>query len=500
MALFKNSERTFAESVSKMSFSNPFLNERVELEREALGNDFDDETLPFWSWSLVDEADRPNVILLSQRVKDLTEKLRSRIADGQAVTDAEFELYDDLAHYVIYYATISYGPGRPNDRETITAIWNEFSTCFDYWMKIDGRRAPSCERKVHVFSYLSQLQDAFFNIFHCVLGRSWSIAKLRARIWQSIFTHDLRRYRRSLYERMHEVTTLITGPSGTGKELVARAVGLSQYREFNVRTKKFAGAEDNRFVAVNLSAFSPTLIESELFGHEKGSFTGATDHRIGYLESVGSQGCVFLDEIGELDLAIQVKLLRLLQSKQFQRIGDTKLRKFSGKIISATNRNLMTEIENGNFREDFYYRLCSDIIETPALIEQIENDPQELEFLVELIASRIAPGDGAELTADVVQWSREKMPPHYRWPGNMRELEQCVRNIMIHNDYLPQSNTNSNANPTWIDSMNDLSLTADQLLGHYCQLAYSQTHSYEKAAEILKLDRRTVKAKIDALN
>ncbi|MFT5304094.1 MAG: hypothetical protein ACI814_004918, partial [Mariniblastus sp.] len=129
MALFKNSERTFAESVSKMSFSNPFLNERVELEREALGNDFDDETLPFWSWSLVDEADRPNVILLSQRVKDLTEKLRSRIADGQAVTDAEFELYDDLAHYVIYYATISYGPGRPNDRETITAIWNEFSTC-----------------------------------------------------------------------------------------------------------------------------------------------------------------------------------------------------------------------------------------------------------------------------------------------------------------------------------------------------------------------------------
>ncbi len=499
MALFNPAELAFAQTISKMSFSNPFLKQRIELEREALGQEFDNATRPFWSWSLDDEADRPNVIRLNQRVLQLIEQLRARIADGQSVTDYEFELYDDLAHYVIYYATVSDGTRRHADRDTLAANWREFSDAFDQWMVVNGRNSPSHSRKAHVYAYLCQLQDAFFNIFHCVLGRSWPIAKLRARIWQSIFTHDMRRYRRTLYDRMNEIATLVTGPSGTGKELVARAVGLSNYRTFNPKTKAFSGSGDNPFAAVNLSAFSPTLIESELFGHEKGSFTGATDRRIGYLESLDPQGSIFLDEIGELDSAIQVKLLRLLQNRQFQRIGDTTLRRFDGKIISATNRDLRAAIHDGRFREDFYYRLCSDLIQTPRLVEQLEDDPQELNFLVRQIASRVAPGDEESLSDDVIHWCQHKMPDRYCWPGNMRELEQCVRNIMIHNNYAAQPVADSDQGNAIADSINTLSLTADQLLGHYCQLAYQQTNSYEKAAAILKLDRRTVKAKIEAL-
>ena len=134
---------------------------------------------------------------------------------------------------------------------------------------------------------------------------------------------------------MNEVTTLVVGNTGTGKELVARAVGLSQYVPFDKNKRQFTDAESERFFPLNLSAFSPTLIESELFGHEKGSFTGAIASRAGWLESAGRYGTVFLDEIGELDVSIQVKLLRVLQQRQFQRIGDSKTLEFKGKFVSA---------------------------------------------------------------------------------------------------------------------------------------------------------------------
>ena len=500
MALFEDSERTFSAAVSKLSFANPFLKERVDLERVALGTDFDEKTRPFWSWTLNDETDRPNVVKLTERVANLANRSRAKIVDGHAVSAAEFELYDDIALYVIYYNTIAYGADPSSKRNAAMITWDKFSAEFDHWMNVDGRRSPSFNNKPHVYAYLSQLQRAFFNIFHCVVGRSWPIAQLRARIWQSIFTHDMRRYRSSLYNKMNEIATLVTGPSGTGKELVARAVGLSQYLPFDVKTTSFLGADDESFFAINLSACSPTLIESELFGHEKGSFTGATARRIGFLESAGRYGCVFLDEIGELDLAIQVKLLRVLQNREFQRIGDNKTKTFEGKIISATNRELMSEIETGKFREDFYYRLCSDVIVTPPLVDQLEDRPDEFEFLVKFLASRIAPGNEDSLTVDVMNWFDEKLPTDYTWPGNMRELEQCVRNIMIHNNYLPRTTSHQKGEHDELATrIRNLSLTADELVGHYCQIVYEKTKSYEKAASILNLDRRTVRAKIASI-
>jgi transcriptional regulator with AAA-type ATPase domain len=514
MSLFSKTEHTFAQTVSDLSFANPFLHERVEFEKAALGKDFDSETRPFWSWSLSDEADRPNVITLTRRVAELAKDLRQRIADAIEVTDAEFELYDDIAHYVIYYSTIADQAGTTSTPPAQTANWDKFSEAFDYWMCIEGssdaknetgtRQSPSCENKVHVYCYLSQLQRAFYNIFHCVIGRSWPIAQLRARIWQSIFTHNLKRYRKSLYNKMNEVTTLVTGPSGTGKELVARAVGLSQYQPFDLKTKSFSCSATESFFALNLSALSPTLIESELFGHEKGSFTGATSRRVGFLEAAGKFGTVFLDEIGELDLGVQVKLLRVLQNREFQRVGDNNMMSFEGKVVAATNRDLMTEIESGTFREDFYYRLCSDVIETPSLLAQLEDRPDEIEFIVDFLASRIAPGDRTELTQDVLDWfadnqTGERQMAGYRWPGNIRELEQCVRNIMIHNDYVPQlKRSSTDRAESLAEEIRSLSLTAEDLLGRYCDLAYRKTNSYEKAAAILQIDRRTVKAKIQA--
>ncbi len=246
---------------------------------------------------------------------------------------------------------------------------------------------------------------------------------------------------------------------------------------------------------LNLSAFSPTLIESELFGHEKGSFTGAVNRRTGWLESAGRYGTVFLDEIGDLDLAIQVKLLRVLQNRQFQRIGEDKTRQFEGKFIAATNRNLLDEINEGTFREDFYYRLCSDMIVTPTLVEQLSDCPDEFEFLVGCACHRVAPDARDELRDDVMAWYEKADLKHYHWPGNMREIEQCVRNVMIHNEYAPAMNSMPCPSDSFPELFRDVSLSAEQLLAEYCALAYRKYGSYEKAANVLKIDRRTVRAK-----
>ena len=203
-------------------------------------------------------------------------------------------------------------------------------------------------------------------------------ARLRATIWESIFTHDMGRYIRGVYKSLGDITTLITGPSGTGKELVARAIGLSRYQRFDPKSKSFSDEKRPLLLAVKLSALSSTLIESELFGHCKGAFTGAFGDRQGWLEVCGERGTVFLDEIGELEHSIQVKLLRVLQTQQFSRVGESKSRRFEGKFIAATNRELELEMQSGRFREDLYYRLCADRIQTPTLREQLADRPEDL--------------------------------------------------------------------------------------------------------------------------
>lgn len=150
----------------------------------------------------------------------------------------------------------------------------------------------------------------------------------------------MRRYRRTSYQQMGDFATLIIGPTGSGKELVARAIGLSRYIPFNAASLKFEHDFSETFFPINLSALPSTLVESELFGHRRGAFTGALEHRKGWLEVCPPVGTVFLDEIGELDSLVQVKLLRVLQTRTFNRLGATDTITFRGKIVAATHRNI----------------------------------------------------------------------------------------------------------------------------------------------------------------
>jgi transcriptional regulator with AAA-type ATPase domain len=492
MVLLKESERRFLEAVAKLAYCNHFLPERIEYEKAALGAEFVPGE-PVWSVSVADpDASRPNVWLVHQKLQPLLDKVRGALERTPDVATQELAIYEDCVHQLLYqrfYTQFCSADGKWRFYRDFLADWN-------HYFNIPGKRFETALDAAHVFACFRQIQRAFHHIFDNIIGSSMPAARLRASIWQSIFTHDMRRYRRTMYRRMADFPTLITGPSGTGKELVARAIAGSRYIPFDGNRLEFADEDGETFLPVNVAALSPTLIESELFGHRRGAFTGAVGDRKGWLEKCPPLGSVFLDELGEMDLSLQVKLLRVIETRRFSPVGETAQREFHGKLIAATNRILSQEIHAKRFREDLYYRLCADLIETPSLARQIEDSPEALgELLVYM--TRRSVGDEADLCLPEIQeWITTNLPADYGWPGNYRELEQCVRNIVIRRSYRPVQQEPESSSDVFFDEFRAGRLTFSEVLSYYAALVYRQSGSYEEAARRLKLDRRTVKAKV----
>ncbi len=209
-----------------------------------------------------------------------------------------------------------------------------------------------------------------------------------------------------------DVPVLITGESGTGKELVARAIHRQSQRK------------DAAFVAINCSAIPDTLIESELFGHEKGAFTGAAQQRKGRIEAAQG-GTLFLDEIGDIPLPLQVKLLRFLQDLEIQRLGGKDTIIVDARIIAATNVDLQSAISSGRFREDLYYRLCVVTIPVPPLWER----PADIPLLARSFLRRFADEQRKPLVGFTAE-AMEALTVH-EWPGNVRELENRVKRAVV---------------------------------------------------------------------
>jgi Nif-specific regulatory protein len=209
-----------------------------------------------------------------------------------------------------------------------------------------------------------------------------------------------------------EATVLIGGESGTGKELAARAIHRNSKRA------------QKTFMAVNCAALTESLLESELFGHEKGSFTGALAQKKGRLE-IADGGTVFLDEVGELTPPLQVKLLRVLQERQFERVGGTVTINVDLRVIAATNKNLEEAIEVGQFRQDLYYRLNVVSVEMPALRERRDD--------IMLLANYFADKYGTRCNRKLKGFSTEARNCliAYDWPGNVRELENTIERAIV---------------------------------------------------------------------
>ncbi|PTT73287.1 sigma-54-dependent Fis family transcriptional regulator, partial [Pseudomonas sp. HMWF007] len=212
--------------------------------------------------------------------------------------------------------------------------------------------------------------------------------------------------------RESAATVLLSGESGTGKEMVARAI------------HKHGNRADKPFVAVNCAAIPEGLLESEMFGHRKGAFTGAVADRIGRFQQA-DKGTLFLDEIGEMPLALQAKILRALQERVIEPVGDTKERKVDVRVIAATNKDLLAAVANKEFREDLYYRLNVFPIPLPALRERVED--------IAPLARHFAHTLGAEAGKRISGFSAPALQAmtRYSWPGNIRELQNCVERATI---------------------------------------------------------------------
>jgi transcriptional regulator with AAA-type ATPase domain len=505
--LFERGEQGVVEALAGLSDCNQFLPERIALERKALGDAWQGSD-EIWHADAEAGPSSPNIDPLARLAEQLAGRLRDRLAGGASAGSDALLLYGGLVRYLLYsryerdfFALTQDGDeGRPATGKV--AAFRRHAADVDHFLRIPGVALPVEVDAAHLFAWGYQIRRAFHHTFRRIYGASMPAARLRAAVWQSIFTHDAQRYGRGLYRRLGDVPTLIVGESGTGKELVARAIGLSRYIPFDPERQCFAADPARLFFAVNLSALSPTLVESELFGHRRGAFTGATEDRAGWFETCTELGTVFLDEIGELPPGIQVKLLRVLQSRTFQRVGEVDERAFGGKIVAATNRDLGDEMETGSFRRDFYYRLSGDVIHTPTLREQLADSPDALRGLALSIARRVAGPDEAErLCNEVVDWVDTQLQPGHDWRGNVRELEQCVRNVMIRGEYHPLTAPRPDLQRGGADLTRAIQageLSADDLLRHYCTLVYARAGSYEEAARRLGLDRRTVKARVDA--
>ncbi|MDR3627910.1 MAG: sigma-54 dependent transcriptional regulator [Ignavibacteriaceae bacterium] len=206
-----------------------------------------------------------------------------------------------------------------------------------------------------------------------------------------------------------DLPVLIEGESGTGKEILARYIHANSKRS------------SNPFVPINCAAIPESLFESEIFGHIKGSYTGAMRDRIGRFE-MGDQGTVFLDEVGEIANPMQVKLLRFLQNMEFERVGENITRKINVRIISATNRNIDDDIKSGDLREDFYYRLSGIRIKLPPLRERKEDIPHLSEYFLK----KYSPENEIRLSPEALKLLNE-----YSWPGNIRELENMINRAIV---------------------------------------------------------------------
>jgi DNA-binding NtrC family response regulator len=278
-------------------------------------------------------------------------------------------------------------------------------------------------------------------------------------------------------------TVLITGESGVGKELVARALHRNSPRA--------AGP----FIAVNCGAIAETLLESELFGHVKGSFTGAVADKRGLFEEADA-GTIFLDEIGETSLALQVKLLRVLQEGEVRRVGSAKSTRVDARVLAATNRDLEREVKEGRFREDLYYRLSVVTLRVPPLRERREDIP-----LLAAHALKRARDSGAR--AATISEEALVLLEQYDWPGNVRELENTLehsalytRGAVITPDDLPEKirkHTRDLARQSRIQSMFEDLPSLDELERRYLiYVLQTVGGSRTRAAEVMDIDRRTL--------
>jgi transcriptional regulator with AAA-type ATPase domain len=474
------SDREFFQWVDRAAFTNPFSPQRLEFDYRIANKSFRDE------------AER--VEYLRSAVSSRVEKLASQgLADLRRYGGEERGLMRNVFLFEAYHNfferldDLIVAQTRAGDAPVRVANADE---C----LGLLGRRGFPADDARRFFGIFFQLRRAYYFIIQGLLGESACMKEFRRRLWDNVFTHDIRWYDRYLWSRMEDFSTLLLGETGTGKGTAAAAIGRSGFIPFDERKGCFVESFTRGFVSLNLSQYPETLIESELFGHRKGAFTGAVEAHEGVFARCSPNGAIFLDEIGDVSTPVQIKLLQVLQERTFSPVGSHEKQRFRGRVIAATNQPVDLLRDRKVFRDDFFYRLCSDVLTVPPLRQRLQESSAELEFLVRHLVARMTDAPAPELVALVMEVLGGSVGAHYAWPGNVRELEQAVRRILVTGRY--EGDTRGIAPDLRSRLLAELdrgSLDADALLASYCTLLHQRHCTIEEVARRTNLDRRTVK-------
>lgn len=474
-------ERTFFRTVYHAAFANPFSDLRQKLDSKIAGL--------FPGVSRRESADRC-IHEINARIQRLEQEGRGTInaftGQDRTLIKTVF-LFDEFHKFRDRFDRLITDQIRAGDESLAVPFAEDAMACLH-------RRGFPDESIIHYFSLSYQLRRAFYFISHSLVGQSSCMKELRRKLWDNVFTHNIDLYDRFLWNRMEDFSTLLLGETGTGKGTAAMAIGRSGFIPFNRKKGAFAESFTRAFISLNLSQFPETLLESELFGHKKGAFTGAVDDYPGVFDRCSPHGSILLDEIGEISTHVQIKLLQVLQDRVFTPVGGHAAARFKGRVIAATNRSV-EEIQQGNvFRDDFYYRLCSDIIEVPPLRDRIQQDPEELNDLLEFTVVKMTGSKSEEFTRKVKRVIDRQLGNDYHWPGNVRELEQCVRRVLLRRSYEGDRKMRSQGlKERLVKGLQSGDIDMAGLAAGYCTLLYREHGNYEEVARRTGLDRRTVK-------
>ncbi|VGO18409.1 sigma-54-dependent transcriptional regulator [Pontiella sulfatireligans] len=470
----------FFKMVAEAAFSNPFGEKRAEIDRRIVGASESTE----WQSTL------PPLL------RDLAKQIQSLEQAGELVVDIEAEgEARNVTVSVLFHVFHRYMEAFDALIEEQLASGDESCRapfafqCLEDLAGYGFKRADAC-RYVGIFY---QIRRAFYFISTELIGESPCMRQMRAQLWDNIFTHDIAWYVQCLWNRMEDFSTLLLGETGTGKGAAAAAIGRSGYIPFNPNAQKFEESFTRAFVSINLSQYPETLIESELFGHRKGAFTGAIEKHDGIFSRCSPCGAIFLDEIGDVSIPVQIKLLQVLQERTFSPVGSHDKLRFKGRVIAATNKSIDALRREGTFRDDFYYRLCSDLITMPPLRQRIRETPRALDQLAGHLAQRIC-GEGEILP--ILGKLNQDVGKNYAWPGNVRELEQAIRRILLTGAYAGDSATEPTEEIALSQAVEAGNLTAKELVEHYCRDLYTLYGNYGEVARRTGLDWRTVKKNV----
>jgi len=477
-----DSDWTFFETVARAAFANPLGEKRDDLD-QAIGGAAPGSSAPEILDSVV------------ARIAAEIDRLRQRgLADLHSQEGSRRDVLRSVFLFHVFHRHVAdfdlLIQAQLKDRDTPSRV--------PFAREVLGELSGfglTDEETVRFFGVFYQLRRAFYFISNGLVGSSASMKALRRHLWDCVFTHDMRWFDSHLWNRMADFSILLLGETGTGKGAAAAAIGRSGFIPFDPVRNGFTESFTRNFVATNLSQFSEGVLESELFGHKKGAFTGAVENHEGLFSRCAPHGVIFLDEIGDVSIPVQIKLLQVLQERVFIPVGSHEAKGFSGRIVAATNRPLDALIATGDFRDDLYYRLCSDVITLPTLRQRLREDPSELDNLLHSILSRLAGETSTRVIQVVKKILKRDVGQDYPWPGNVRELEQAVKRVILTGRYqgMQRAAAPKDDAGRLVQGLTDGALNAENLLAGYCTLLYRRFGTYEEVSRRTQLDRRTVK-------